>query len=166
MKIQPYFVRLADTYIFGPCVSYEEGQTRVGLSLVTFEVGIAIDSEKVFSYGCSGCGTTGYAVLDELPPGWKKQYRPDRTHFFLCSKCQAPEFEVQEDYVVTDENKEHALDEIIGQCIGDDATSNRGKAIRDYANKLLEESDNWGKQELAASVVAYSEGFADAKARG
>ncbi len=169
MKIQPYFVRLADTYILGPCVSYEEGQTRVGLSLVTFEVGIAVDSEKVFSFACSGCGAIGYAVLDKLPPGWKKIPRPDVTHFFLCPKCQTPEFEVIEDYVITDENREHALDEIIGQLKGNETISStvswyrEVKAIRDYANKLLDESDNWGKQELGQSVVAYSEGFRDAK---
>ena len=162
MKIKPYVTWLADTYILGPCISFEMGHIRVGLSLIAFEVGLVF-SEKLYGYGCSSCSAIGYARVDELPPGWKKKYRPDRTYFFLCPKCQSPEFEVLEDYVITDENQEHALDEIIGQLKGDDTTSIEVKAIRDYANKLLDESDNWGKQELTASVVAYSDGYADAR---
>ena len=51
MKITTYSVRLCDTYILGPSISFEEGQTRIGLCLIGFELGIAIDSRKDFSFG-------------------------------------------------------------------------------------------------------------------
>jgi len=158
MKINPYFVRLSDAYILGPCVSYEEGQTRVGLSLVAFEIGVAIDSEKVFSFGCSSCSNIGYAVLDELPPGWEKRHRLDHTYYFVCDKCRG-QVEVDDDYVVTEENHEQAIDEIIGQLTGKNDNKPHIKALRDYAARLLEESDNWSKVELAAAVCAYDDGI-------
>jgi hypothetical protein len=161
MKFNTYFTRLVDTYILGPTVSFEEGKTQVGLSLIAFEIGIAFDSERVYRYGCHGCAKPGYAVLDELPPGWKKVYRPDRTYFFLCADCQGKDFEVNEDYVITPENQEHAIDEIIGQLKGANEESHH---LRDFAHKLLEESDNWGKDELSASIAAYSDGYEHGKA--
>ncbi len=157
MKIKSYFVWLADTYILGPCVSLEMGEARIGLSLVKFEVGIAIDTEKVWSFACSGCGAIGYAKTDELPPGWEKRYRPDHTYFFMCAKCHG-KIEPNEDYVVTDENREQAIDEIIGQ-LTDREDAAHVKALRDYANKLLDESEPFSKYDLSGSVAAYSDGI-------
>ena len=162
MKINTYFFRLADTYILGPSVSLEEGQIRAGMCLIGFEIGIAFDSEKVHSYGCSGCSSIGYAVLDELPPGWKKCYRPDKTYYFLCTKCQTPEFEAQEDYMLTEDNRGHAVDEIISDLKDENSSAADVKALRDYANRLLDETDNWGKEELQSSLAAYSDGFQEA----
>jgi len=161
MKIRPYRVHLADTYILGPCVSHDLGQLRIGLSLVTFEVGIGFDSEKQYGYGCSGCGATGSAIIDELPPGWEKRYRPDHTYYFLCDKCHGT-VEPDEDYLVTDENRSQAIDEIIGQLTDREDSDLKVKALRDYANKLLDESEPFAKYDLSASVCAYSDGFEDA----
>jgi len=113
VKINTYFVRLADTYILGPCVSFEMGEIRIGLSLVGFEVGLGIDLGKVYSFGCHSCGAIDHAKIDHLPEGWEKRYRPDKTYYFLCLKCRG--FEQDEDYVITDDNREKAIDEIIGQ---------------------------------------------------
>ncbi len=165
MKIKVYRVKLVDTYILGPCVSFELGETRVGLSLVFFEVGLALDTEKVWSFGCSGCGAIGYARTDDLPPGWEKRYRPDHTHYFLCRECHG-KVEPNEDYVVTDENREQAIEEIIGQLIGSESDSAEVEALRGYANALLDESEPVSKFDLSASVSAYSDGFSDARKLG
>ena len=162
MKIQPYYVKLADTYIIGPTISYELGQTRVGLSLAFFEIGLAIDSEKVFSFGCSGCNAIGYARVDELPPGWEKRYRSDHTYYFLCGKCRET-VELDEDYIVTDENRAAAIDEIMGQLTDREDDEIYIKALRDYANKLLDESLPFSKNDLSMSVCAYADGFDDAR---
>lgn len=160
MRIKPYYVNLADCYILGPCVGFEMGEVRIGLSLVLFEVGLGFESQKVYSFGCHGCGAIGYAKLDELPDGWEKRYRPDHTYYFLCLKCRG--FEKDEDYVVTDENRAQAVDEIIGQLADDIKDEVEVKALRNYANKLLDEADHWSKYDLSSSVAAYSEGWLDA----
>jgi len=162
MKIKPYRVNLADTYILGPCVSHDLGQLRIGWSFVTFEVGLGFESDREYGYGCSGCGATGSAKIDELPPGWEKRYRPDHTHYFLCEKCRET-VELNEDYVVTDENRQVAIDEIIGQLTDREDDDIKVKALRDYANKLLDESEPFSKYDLSASVCAYSDGFSDAR---
>ncbi len=156
MKIKPYFVWLADTYIIGPCVSLEMGQTRIGLSLVGFEVGLGIDVEKLYSFGCNSCGAIGHATVDHLPEGWEKRHRPDHTYYFLCPKCKG--FEQDEDYVIDDENREKALDEILGQFSDQKDNKPHFKACRDYAVRLLEEGENWSKYELADSVAAFADG--------
>jgi len=161
MKVSPYSVRLADCYILGPCVSFEEGQTRVGLSLGVFEIGLAFDSERVYGFGCSGCGKIGYAVLDELPPDWEKRYRSDHTYYFLCDQCRGT-VGPDEDYIVTDENRAQAIDEILAQLTHREDSDLRVKALRDFANKLLDESEPFSKYDLSASVCAYSDGFEDA----
>jgi len=160
MKINPYFVKLADTYILGPCISMEMGEVRVGLSLVFFEIGLALDTEKVWGFGCSGCSAIGYARTDELPPGWEKRYRPDHTYYFLCDKCHGT-IEPDDDYLVTDENREVAIDEIIGQLVGSGEEDIGGhiQALRDYANKLLDESEPFVKSDLASSVCAFDDGI-------
>jgi hypothetical protein len=160
MKIQPYFVKLADTYILGPCISFEMGEVRFGLSLIFFEVGIALDTGKVWSFGCSGCSVIGYAKTDELPPGWEKRYRPDHTYYFLCAKCRGT-VEPDDDYLVTDENRDVAIDEIISQLVGS-GISEYVQALRDYANRMLDESEPFLKSDLAGSVAAYYDGFTDA----
>jgi len=157
MKIKPYVVRLSDCYILGPTVSFEEGEVRIGLSFIKYEVGLAFDAGKFFSYGCTGCGRIGYAVLDELPPGWEKRYRPDHTYCFLCDKCR-DKIEPNEDYIITDENREKAVDEIVGQFT-DRENDAHVKAVRDYANKLLDESEPFSKYELSSSVAAFSDGY-------
>ena len=161
MKIQPYYVKLADTYILGPTVSYELGMTQIGLSLIFFEIGLAIDSGKVFAFGCSECNAIGYARVDELPPGWEKRYRPDMTYHFVCGKCRGS-VETDDDYLVTDENREQAIDEIMGQLTDRNDDDIYIKALRDYANKLLDESLPFAKYDLASSVAAYADGFGDA----
>ena len=160
--MKPYFVWLGDCFILGPTVSFEMGTVRVGLSLISFEIGLAFESKKVYSFGCHSCGAIGYAKVDELPPGWEKRYRPDNTYYFLCLKCRG--FEVDEDYLITDENRERAVDEITGQLAGDSAGEVEIKALRDYANRLLDESAPFAKYDLSASVAAYSDGFTDARA--
>jgi len=165
VKIKPYFVWLADTYILGPCVSFDERETRIGLSLIKFEIGLAFDSERLWRFGCSGCGTIGYAMTDELPPGWEKRYRPDLTYSFMCAKCHG-KVGPDEDYVVTDENREQAIDEIIGQLTDREDNDIQVKAIRDYANRLLDESEPFSKYDLSASVAAYSDGLSDARQIG
>jgi len=162
MKIKPYLVKLADCYILGPCISFEMGEVRTGLSLLFWEVGLGWESQKVYSFGCSGCNVIGYARLDELPPGWEKRYRPDQTYYFLCDKCRG-KVEPDEDYLITDENRGPAIDEIIGQLVGDEADEIEAKALRDYANKLLDESEPFAKSDLSASVAAYSDGYSDAR---
>ena len=90
MKVKPYFVRLADTYILGPCVSFEMGETRAGLSLVKFEVGLAFESTREYGFGCHRCGAIGHAKIDHLPEGWVKKYRKAPgpvTYYFLCGEC-------------------------------------------------------------------------------
>lgn len=161
MKINPYLVKLADTYILGPCISFEMGAIRIGLSLILFEVGFALDTEKVWSFGCSGCGAIRYAKTDELPPEWEKRYRRDRTYFFMCGKCHG-KVEPNEDYVITDENKAQAIDEIIGQLTDAEDDEAHVKALRDYANKLLGESEPFSKDELSGDVCAYDDGYMDA----
>ena len=162
MKVKPYFVWLADTFILGPSVSLELGQTRIGLCFVKFEVGLAFDSERVWSFGCSRCGAIGYARTDELPPGWEKRRRPDNTRFFMCAKCHG-KVEPNEDYIVTDENRKQAIDEIIGQLTNRENNDVEVEALRDYANKLLDESEPFSKVDLSGSVCAYSDGFSDAR---
>ena len=161
MKVKPYLVKLADCYILGPTVSLEEGQVRVGLSLGIFELGLAFDSERVYRYGCYGCSKIGYAILDELPPGWEKRYRPDHTYYFLCDKCRGT-VEPSEDYIITDENRSKAIDEIIGQLTDREDSDLKVRALRDYANKLLDESEPFAKYDLSSSVAAYTDGFEDA----
>jgi len=157
MKIKPYFVWLADTYILGPCVSLEMGEIRIGLSLIGFEVGLGFDLEKVYSFGCHSCGAIGHAKIDHLPEGWEKRHRPDHTYYFLCLKCRG--FELDEDYVISDENREKAIDEIIGQLTDKSDNEPHIKALRDYATQLLEESGNWSKFALAECVCAFDDGI-------
>lgn len=88
MKVKPYFVWLADTYILGPCVSFERGETRVGLSLVKFEVGLGFESDREYGFGCYRCGAIGHAKYDQLPEGWAKKYRKNGTYYFLCGECR------------------------------------------------------------------------------
>ncbi len=158
MKIKPYFVWLADTYILGPCVSLEMGEIRIGLSLIFFEIGLALDTGKVWSFGCSGCGAIGYARTDELPLEWEKRYRRDRSYFFMCGKCHG-KIEPNEDYVITDENRALAIDEIMEQLTDAKDGGAHGKALRDYANKLLDESEPFSKDELAGDVAAFADGI-------
>lgn len=162
MKVEPFFVGYSDTWILGPAASIDTREFRIGFGLIFCEVGLCFISEKPFGYGCSGCGAIGEGTPDQLPPGWEKRDRPDHTFFFLCPNCQKGEYE-EEDYVITEENREHALDEIFGQLMGEPADEVETKVIRDYANKLLDESEGWGKKELAASLAAYSDGFSDAR---
>jgi len=161
MKVKPYTVKLVDGYILGPCVFLEDGRARVGLSLGIVEVGLEFDSERVYRYGCSGCGKLGKALLDELPPGWEKRYRPDHTYYFLCDKCRGT-IELDEDYIVTDENRAQAIDEIIGQLTDREDNDLKVKALRDYANELLDEAENYSKYDLSQAVCSYFDGFEDA----
>ena len=160
MKIIPYYVRLADTYILGPCVSLEMGEIRIGLSLIGFEVGLGFDLEKVYSFGCHSCGAIGHAKMDHLPEGWEKRHRPDHTYYFVCDKCRG-QVEVDDDYLVTEENHEQAIDQIIGDLVGsgEENIDSHIQALRAYAHQLLEESDNWSKGELADSVCAFDDGI-------
>lgn len=162
MKIETYKVKLADVFILGPTVSFEEGKTRIGLSLIFFEIGLAFDLEKVFSFGCAGCGAIGYAKNDELPPGWEKRYRPDHTYYFTCDECHG-NVEPDEDYVITDENREQAIDEIIGELTDEEGDEVYLKALRAYANKLVDELEPFAKFDLSASICAYADGFDDAR---
>jgi len=164
MKCQPFFTRYTGTWILGPAASADTREFRIGLGLIIFEVGLCFVSEKPFGYGCSGCGAVGEAPPDQLPPGWEKQHRPDSTYYFLCPSCVKEGREVDDDYVVTDDNRQQAVDEIIGQLVGE-ADGVEAKALRDYANKLLDESEPYGKNDLAAAVAAYSDGLSDAKKR-
>lgn len=166
MKIKPYLVPLSDTYILGPCVSLELGKTRVGLSLIFFEIGFVFDSEKVYTYGCSQCGKPGVALLNQLPPGWVKRYRPDLTYYFLCDNCRGT-VEPNQDYLITDGNRARAIDEIIGQLTSQEDSDLKVKALRGYANRLLDEDGpdiyTYTRDDLSLSVAAYSDGFNDAK---
>jgi len=163
MKIKSYFVWLADTYILGPCVSLEMGEIRIGLSLIGFEVGLGIDLERVYSFGCHSCGAIDHAKMDHLPEGWEKRRRPDHTYYFLCLKCRG--FEADEDYVVTDENREQAIDKIIGQLVGsgEENIDRHVQLIRGYISRLLDESGNWSKFDLSQMAAAYDDGFTDAR---
>lgn len=163
MKVQPYFVAYSDTWILGPAASVDTREFRIGLGVVVCEFGLCFISEKPFGYGCSGCGAIGKGTPSQLPPGWEKRCRPDDTYYFLCLNCLKEGREVDDDYVITDDNRKHALDEIFGQLMGKAADEVEDKALRDYAHKLLDESEYWGKKELAASLAAYSYGFSDAK---
>lgn len=87
MEIRPYAVKLADCLILGLTSTWDTGEARLGLALVFFEIGLRFESQKLYYYACSGCGAIGHAIIDELPLDWKKRYRPDKTHFFLCPNC-------------------------------------------------------------------------------
>jgi len=162
VKIRPYFVTYRDTWMLGPTASLDAREFRIGLSFIVCEVGFVFISEALFQYGCGICGKIGEAPVDQLPDGWEKRYRPDKTYYFSCLKCRELH-EEDEDYIVTDENREHAIDEIIGQLVGDSIDEVECKALRDYANSLLDESEPFSKNDLSASVAAYSNGFTDAR---
>jgi hypothetical protein len=168
VKVQPFFVRYTDAWILGPAASVDTRVFRIGLGLIAFEVGLCFISEKSFGYGCSGCGAVGEAPGDQLPPRWEKKYRRDSTYYFLCPNClkEGRGIDViDDDYLVTDDNREQAVDEIVGQLADGEANEVEAKSLRDYANKLLDESEPFSKNDLAASVAAYSDGFSDARKR-
>ena len=64
--------------------------------------------------------------------------------------------EVIEEYMITQENQEHAIDEIIGQLKD---PSQDSKYLRDYARQLLDETDNWGKLELSDCLASFDDGY-------
>ena len=70
------------------------------------------------------------------------------------------------DYLVTDENRAQAVDEIIRQLKGDSTDEVEIKALRDYANSQLDESEPFGMYDLSASVAAFSDGYARVVRRG
>jgi len=161
MKCQTFFTRYTDTWLLGPAASADTREFRIGLGLAVFEVGLCFKSEKPFGYGCSGCSAIGQAQVDQLPPGWEKMHRLDGTYYFLCPECIEKGLEVDGDYVITDENRQQAIDEIVGQLAGDYKAD--AQLLRAYANKLLDESEPFSKEDLAVSVASYEDGLTDAE---
>ena len=142
------------------CMFDEQGHDLRESYDAALQMAIEALTEPSVGYGCGVCGIMEEGEDGELPSGWHKQCRPDNTYYFLCPKCPA---KVDDDYLITDENRQNAIDEITGQLATDKFDEYETKALRDYANRLLDEAMGYTRDELQESVAAYSDGFQDAR---
>jgi len=74
-----------------------------------------------------------------------------------CTKCAHKRLWNERDYVITEENRGAAIDEIVKKM-------GAGEAEISYMERLLKESDGWTNFELDDAVAAFSDGYAAGKA--
>ncbi len=62
------------------------------------------------------------------------------------------------DCIINEDNRKAIVEQIAGFLTDDNVKAQVATA---YANRLLDESDNWSKYELEASVAGYLDGWED-----